>query len=290
MVQTTQRLEERLGRPGSPVQAQPFDSITRIAEAAIRPSDLAIRGDDAASSGKGAQPLIAPLAADPDAIMLSQALAAGAEVWSGAGLDGAIGAALIGVPGRNINLVLNSHVDWDVSTITVTGEDEYGRIITEDYAVPDAGNVTLTGTKTFRKVTQVDTPAGSGTNRTIEVGTGTLLGPLTARDVLGMVRYLAAREVADNATEEFAQYDVLNVITGGRVWVEAEEAVLDGEQVYVRLVIAGAEEINGFRNDRDGTAAAPDAVPWIGARFHGDSETRDGVIYAQVQFDMTAGQ
>lgn len=286
MSQTTQRTQERLGRPGQPAQAAPPNSITRIAEGAMRPGDLAIRGDDSSSSGKGARPLAAAAAADADGIVVSLASTAGTQTISGAGLDGAIGGDLM-LPGRNLEFVFDGSTDWDPTTITVTGEDENGDVITEDFAV--ATSTTTTGSKTFRRVTSIAVPAQTGTGGTATVGTGTLLGPLTSADVLGMVRYLAARETAEGATAEFAQYDVLAIVREGLMWVEVEEAVADGERVFVRLVTSGAEAINGYRNDRDGTAAAPDCVPVKGMRFHGDSESRDGVIMAVVSMDLLAG-
>lgn len=283
-MQTSYPTEERLGRAGAAYDSRP-DSISRIAEAPMRPGDVALRGDDANSNGKTAQPLAAPVAADADGVMTTRALLATAESLSGAALDGAIGGDRM-VPGRNVTLALNNDLHWTAGTITVHGEDDYGRAQSEAFTAPSGGNVTLTGTKTFSKVTQVDTPAGGGANRTLAAGIGSLLGSLTSRDVLGLVRYLAALEVAPGDTHEFAQYDVLNIIHGGRVWVEVEEDVLDGEQLYVRLVAAGAEVVGGFRNDRDGTASAPDAVPVIGMRFWGDSVTRNGTRLAVVEVSL----
>lgn len=285
MVQTTQRLEERLGRAGSPYDAQPFDSVSRIAEVALRPADLAIRGTDSDSDGKGARKLEAPAAADVDAIIATIASAAAPQTISGAGLDGVIGGGDM-IPARNVTLTFDAHADWDPSNATVEGEDINGDVVTELLAI--ATSTTATGAVLFRKITSLTIPTQTGAGGTATMGTGTLLGGLTGADVVGMIRYLAARETAENATAEFAQFDVLSVITGGRVWVETEVAVSDGERVFVRLVTAAAEEINAYRNDRDGTAAAPDAVPLIGARYHGDSVLRDGVRLAVVQFDMTA--
>lgn len=284
-MQTSYPTEERLGRPGHPYDGA-VRTKTRTAEVAMRPGDLAIRGTHADSEGKGAKRLTAPAAADDDAIIATIASAGSPQTIDGAGLDGAIGGARI-FPPRNLTLTLSNHANWDATTAIVTGEDEYGRVITESFAIPDTGNTVLTGSKVFSRVHSLYIPTQSGTAGTARLGTGTLLGPLTSRDVLGIVRYLAARQLAEDATAEFAQYDTLAIIEGGRVWVEVEEDVDDGEQVYVRLVAAGDEEVGGIRNDRDGTAAAPDAVPVIGMRFNGDSIERDSVKMAVVEFDFT---
>lgn len=224
-------------------------------------------------------------ASDADAIIETIASSLSLQTLSGASLDGVIGGNVI-FPPRNLTLTLSNNAHWDATTAVVTGEDEYGRVITENFAIPDTGNATLTGTKTFRRVTSLVIPAQSGTGGTADLGIGTLLGPITARDVLGIVRYLGARQLDQNATSEFSGGDVLSLIKQGRVWVEVEEDVEDGEQVFVRLVATGTEVVGGFRNDRDGTAGAPDAVPVIGLRFASDSELRDGLRLAKIDVTL----
>lgn len=282
-MQTTVRSDERLGRPGAPY-SEPIASTTRIAKSAVRPGALAIRDTSAGNAGKRFDILAAPAAADDDAIMVAQALAAGVEAFSGASLDGVIGLARIPLP-RNVTVKLNAHADWTAGDITIVGLDEFGRPQEEAIAVAVGGGATVAGKKFFSSVTEIDTPAGGGANRVLDVGTGTLLGPLTSLDVLGIVRYLAAREVSSD-TEEYAAFDELDIIEAGKVWMEVEEDVLDGEQVFVRLVAGVGESVGALRNDRDGTAAAPDCVPVVGLRFFGDSVLRDGVrmCVVNVQF------
>lgn len=287
MVQTNYRLNERIGRHGAAFETEPPRSRSFVAHGAIRPGDLALLPAAFGGVDKVVRKLTAPAAADDDAIMVAQTLLATAEDFTlAANLDGVIGLGRI-FPPRNINLKLNSHSDWDVGTAKVIGEDEHGRFQVEEYAIPDAGNTTVVGKKFFSRVTQVSTPAGTSTNRVLDVGTGTLLGPLTSLDVAGIVRYLARQQIAENATAEFAAGDVLNVIDEGLVALEVEEDVKGGEQVYVRLVAAGEEVVGAYRNDRDGTATAPDAVPVIGLRFAADSVTgEDGVKIAPVQIAL----
>lgn len=282
-MQTSYRTDELPGRPGAAYDGSSL-AITRTAEVAMRPGDLAIRGTATASAGLGAKKLTTPPAADADAIIETIASAAAPQTITT--LDGVIGGARM-VPSRNLTLTLSNHANWDATTAVVTGEDEFGRVITEDFAIPDTGNAVVTGTKFFSKVTSLYIPTQAGTAGTADLGIGTLLGPLTSRDVLGIVRYLSARQVEDDATAEFAQYDTLAIIHEGRAWVAVEAAVTDGQQAYVRLVAAGEEVVGGFRADRDGTSAAPDAVPVIGMRFTGISKTGDdGELLAVVTFDF----
>lgn len=277
--------QDRIGRHGA-VISDPERCDSRYAFAAIRPGDLALNPAAFAGTDKVVRKPAAPAAADDDAIMVAQALAAGAETFTlVANLDGVIGLGRI-FPPRNINLKLNSHADWDAGVATVQGLDEHGRVQTESYTIPDAGNTTVVGTKFWSKVTAIITPVGASTNRVLDVGTGTLLGPLTSLDVAGVVRYLARHQIAENATSEFAAGDVLDIVQEGLVHLEVEAAVLGGEQVYVRLVAAGEEVVGAYRNSRDGTAAAPDAVPVVGMRFAAASVSRNGVLLAPVQIDL----
>jgi len=279
-VQTTQRLEERIGRHGAAFDSS-VRSHSRIADAAMRPGDVAIRAAEASEGDLEATPLTAPAAADADAIVDAAPTAAGAQELTGAALDGVIGAEPM-IPARNLTVDTNSHADWDDTDITIEGEDPEGNVISEVFEVSDGGGDSLTGSLLFRRVTKVSVPAQSGTSGVLDVGTGTDLGELSSRDVAGLVRYLAAREVADVDTAEYAAGETLNIVHRGPVWLEVEEDVADGERVFVRLVTSGAEVLGGFRRSADGSAGAPDAVPIKGWRFRGASIDRDSVKLAIV--------
>ena len=284
MSQTSYRTEERVGRHGAAMETSPAGSVSRYAAVAMRPGDLALKPTAFGGEDKAVRKPTAPAAADADAIIEQLGSTAGDQTISGASLDGTIGAGRI-FPPRNLTITLNSHTDWDVTTAIVTGKDEFGREITEDFAIPDGGNTVLTGSKVFSQVTSLFLPAQTGTNGLLDLGTGTKLGPLTSLDVDGVVRYLARQQVA-SAAAEFEAGDVLNIIHEGLVALEVEADVKGGEQLYVRLVATGAEVVGAYRNDRDGTAAAPDAVPVIGMRFASDSIDRDGVKIAPVRLDL----
>jgi len=111
-------------------------------------------------------------AADVDAIIATGASTAGTQTLTGTSLDGVIGGRLMAQP-RALALVLSSHADWNATTITVTGKDGAGRTITEDFAVPDNGNATVSGSKLFARITQVSIPAQAGTGGTFTLGVRT---------------------------------------------------------------------------------------------------------------------
>ena len=183
---------------------------------------------------------------DTDSIATAIATATTPVIATGATLDGVIGVTEISPP-TNIVLTLNSHADWDPSTILVRGLDWKGAPCEEAFEVPNGGNVTLTGNTCFSFVTEVYIPAQTGTNGTLDVGTGVKIGPI-GKLVAGIALYNSMREPGT-----FARYEGLSVIRKGRVKVSAEGAVTSGGPVYVRFVVAGNEVYGAM-------LAAPDST------------------------------
>lgn len=107
--------------------------------------------------------------ADADAILATGASSASAQVLTS--FDGVIGAGAISPP-RNLTLAFDSSVDWDPTTVTVTGKDSAGRTITEDFSA--ATDASLTGAKIFASVTQIDVPIQTGAGGTFTVGVGSI--------------------------------------------------------------------------------------------------------------------
>lgn len=290
-IQTTQRTQERLGRAGMPRDNYAMRAVTRIAEVAgFRPGDLALRGT-AISGGAGTgtvKKVVTPPAASATAIIAS-GLGSTTGIQTITSFNGAIGGGHM-LPSRLITLVLSSHADWDATTAVLTTLDPYGRVQQENLAIPNNGGVTLTATKLASKIISLVIPAQSGTGGTATMGITSALGPLTSLDVVGIVSYLAARQVLPQAlggaSAEFSQYDTLEILQGGAVWLEPEAAVADGDQVLVRLVASGPQVLGAFTNVDDGTPGAENCVPVIGLRFRSASETRDGVITAPASLDF----
>ena len=113
-----------------------------LVEAAIAPGLVVVHGSTTKTEGR---PPVAPTAAPTAIVATGGASAATAQTISGSALNGAVGQGLI-VPAKNITLVLSSSTDWDATTAVITGENEDGEIITESLAIPNNGNVTVTGT------------------------------------------------------------------------------------------------------------------------------------------------
>lgn len=52
---------------------------------------------------------------------------------------------------------------------------------------------------------------------------------------------------------ELLEKDSISVLRRGRIYVKVEEAVVAGDPVFVRAVVAGAEEAGSFRKSADST-------------------------------------
>lgn len=107
--------------------------------------------------------------ADADAIVATGASSGSVQTLTGATLDGVVGDDVMVEP-RFVTLTLSSHADWDLTTAVVSGIDGNGNLMTENFAIPNGGNATVTGTKRFLRVTSVVIPAQSGTSGTFTVG------------------------------------------------------------------------------------------------------------------------
>jgi hypothetical protein len=53
----------------------------------------------------------------------------------------------------------------------------------------------------------------------------------------------------------YADGDVVDIVTHGKVWVKSEAATTVNTNAFVRCVAAGAEELGALRTDADGTDA-----------------------------------
>jgi hypothetical protein len=223
-----------------------IDIISRVASASTPQGVVAIRGT---SDLLGRALATGDTPADDDDAIIASGVASttGAQILSGATLNGVTGVSEIWPP-RNVTLTFNSHADWDLTTAVVEGLDSYGAPCQETFLVPNGGNIVLTGTICFSRVLQVRLMAQTGTNGTLKVGTGTKIGAID-RKVLGIVMYDRTRM----GGSPYAQYEDMPIVQRGKVWVTAEAAVTEGDEVYVRFVVTGDEQYGGLRGAPDST-------------------------------------
>jgi hypothetical protein len=116
-----------------------------------------------------------PAAATTNSIKTALATVAAPASYSGAALNGAIGAGAISPP-RNLTVTTAGATASDApATVTFTGIDVDGNALTETFNVSQSA-ATASGSKCFAAVTQIDLPAADGTGATLAFGTGTAIG------------------------------------------------------------------------------------------------------------------
>jgi hypothetical protein len=172
----------------------------------------------------------APAAAAANAISLTQALLA--ATLTGALLNGAVGAAAIPTP-RNIVAA------WTGAAIlTVTGTDQYGRVIRES----SASGTSLAGKKAFKTVTLITTNADiTG----LTVGTGDVLGLPVAVGANGLID-ARANNAIDAGTFVPRDIATATAVTGDVRGTFDPAVALNGTNtVAVTVVIADPSGVNG---------------------------------------------
>jgi hypothetical protein len=215
------------------------------------------------------------VAADVDAIVTAITSSLAVQSFSGATLNGAVGATEM-QPARQVTLVLSNHADWDATNATLVGINHLGQSVTETLAIPNGGNATVTSANTYRSVTSLSVPAQSGVGGTATVGIAALTSGLVAADFRGVaLRQKIKSTIATlgiypgipgvtstTVTADYVDGDQVPMVEQGGIWVFTEEAVVDGDPVYVRIASgAGGSQIGAFRNDADTASCVlvPDA-------------------------------
>lgn len=107
----------------------------------------------------------------PDVIIATGGVSsASPQTYSGAALNGSIGAGAMNPP-RVAVLQLSASASWLATTAVVTGLDESGATVTDSLAIPLNGGVRVEGTTLFASITSVAIPAQGGTAGTFTMGT-----------------------------------------------------------------------------------------------------------------------
>jgi hypothetical protein len=218
----------------------------------IEPGRLMVRnGDDEAV-------LPAASAVDVDAIIATGGSSASIQTLDAADFDGVIGADYMRVA-QKITLVLSNHTDWDATDATLTGIDADGNTVSEDLAIPDGGNATVTSTGRYHQVTELVIPAQTSTGGTFTLGVAAPDGEIQGFAILGIAHLDPTKEPPLTLPLD----NVEGAVVRGKIWVKTDAQVSKGERAWVRVIAAGAEEIGVFRASSD----SGDALKVLGARF-----------------------
>lgn len=267
--QTSYSTDNAVGRAGMLADlSEPHSRDTGVASAALGVGLAVIKH----ATSRVVSP-IADVTLDVDSILASGgASAATAQVITTASFNGAIGTGRI-VPAQQVTLTLNSHADWDLTTMTVYGEDADGSTIAEEVLIPNGGNATISTKAAFGRVTGLAIPAQTGTNGTYTVGTAPTNAEYSRADLRGVAEWQGAHMPYDTTTFTGGQYDAnedLPVITRGRVWVITEDAVAKGDRVYVRIVTASTDLPGQFGGDRSASFALVRGAHFVTAQASAD--------------------
>lgn len=217
---------------------------------------------------------VAAVALDVDSILATGgASAAAAQTVIASAFDGVIGAARI-VPAQQITATLNSHADWDATTATFYGEDADGNQLVEDVLIPNGGNATITTKAAFGRLVSVYIPAQTGTNGTFTIGTNPAQAEFSRADILGISVWQSAHE--PYTSDSYVDNDEMPVMRRGRCYVVTEDAVVNGDPVYVRIVVSGADACGQLGGERSASFAL-----LRGARFRSTAAI-DGVAVVEL--------
>lgn len=204
-------------------------------------------------------------AADVDAILATGGASAAAEaVWTGAELNGVVGEGLM-YPARKFTFVFSNHTDWDATTGVARFYGQDGQLVSEDIAIPNGGNATVTSTGTGRQFKDFTVPAQTGTGGTFTIGIAALDSSVTMADWEGIAVYdpMAGGGITDTVANgaEYEDGDCFAAMRKGAIWVVTEDACVAGGDVYTR--ISGSGDIGAFRSDADSASA----IQITGARY-----------------------
>lgn len=218
---------------------------------------------------------------DADGLIASGVSTAATPVTvSGAGFNGALGAGPFPY-GAKVTLALNSHADWNETDIRVTGRQALtGRVVTEVYDVPDAGNVTLTGTVEFDRIDSILIAAQGGTNGTLTAGY--LLA--TAASKIAIAGLVMRAEMTEPVSGEmqFEDGDVLEVCRKGGIAMEIDQDMTTASDIFMRVTAAGAELAGSLRADSDSGDAVRLPPEFV---ITGNADDSDG-DYAPVEVSL----
>ena len=217
-------------------------------------------------------------AVDVDAIIATIGTTTGVQTLSGASLDGVVGGAEM-QPARILNVTFSSHADWDATTGVLTYVNDSGVTVSENISIPNGGNATVLSTGYCASFVSFVIPAQSGTGGTATLGVSALTA-LTIADFRGTVVRQPVKTTLNAAsifgyvgnpsvlvTGDYVDGETVPVMTEGGIWVYAEEAMSDGDPVYIRIATGSASALGGFRNDADSASCV--LVP--GAKCKRDS-------------------
>jgi len=236
----------------------PYDAESYVAEGALKFGLIVDFGTNPRTQVR-AMPVLP--AVDVDAIMTAAQCVsniAGATYSTAAHFNGAIGHDRIS-PCRTVSMTFEAANinDWNTPAgeclVEIYGLDEDGNPAKDAVSRPNnAATATYHTAMAFSSVTRIDIPACNGAAGTATVGVSNERVALGRADYPGIVIYDPATE-SFAATTEVDDNDQCSVLSAGKFWAMTEHAVSPGDDVYVRVLLAGAD-VRGQLTGQDGAA------------------------------------
>jgi hypothetical protein len=219
-----------------------------------------------------------PAVADaPSSIKTNIASAAGAQDFTTADFNGAIGAGRISPPAK-LELTTSASANWTTGPATATGLDENGVPITDSIGIDAGGGTTNKGSKFFSRVLTMHVPAQGGAAGTATLGTSTDV-TLDGGDVLGVSvhEHKALVLPAVDNNELYEQGTSMPVLRHGRIGVKSETMFRAGDVPMVRVTPNGLNTTLGSVRAHDNDAGT--CVPFRRARYVSSGQPGDiGVL------------
>jgi hypothetical protein len=167
-------------------------------------------------------------------------------------------------PARKATLILSNSTDWDATTAVLKYVNQEGKTVSENLAIPNNGNVTLTTTGYVRRLVSLVIPAQTSTGGTFTIGAAAVDASVVLADFVGVAVYDAAHFSAKGASPilgpvlsedlaaEYGPFDTVPVLEHGAIWVRTEDACTEGSAVFCRILVGTPGQ---FRSDADGSNA-----------------------------------
>lgn len=258
MSQTTATAAPAVAVAGMPADNGPKQDDSYVVESAagIAPGLAVYRGTGGADHAR-----VCPVpATDADAIMAALATAASTQTLD-TELGGVIGTGLIAPP-RKVTIQRSSHADQNAVTAVLTGLDQNGNRVTEEFSFADGGGDSFTSTYYYSKVESLVIPAQAGTGGTTEIGVAATF-VVSPKDFLGIGVHSTMKTRFDGSNTNVAtyeQYDRIPVRRAGRIYCVIENAFEAGDQLFIRHIATGNEVLGALRvtdTDSGDCALAP---------------------------------
>lgn len=247
----------------------PMEIDSRICEGALQAGRLLVWGTNRAEqiAEMAALPAAAPAAICTAAVFVSNALTA-STVLAGA-FDGATGRDRI-APCRTVTVTFDADAGWDspagATLVDIYGYDAFGAEIWDSIQKENgSGAGTYTTRQAFSMVKHIDISATNANTGTGTVGLSNDFVELSQRDYPGVALYRAGKQ-PNTAARNFADGESASILRRGRFIAVPEHAVTDGDDVYVRVLAAGAD-LRGQFTGQDGADTPATYAKLAGAKW-----------------------